>query len=184
MIVAADVYEYARREDGRGGPERLHDDEGAGAAGGDRGGAGCEECGCECGELWAGWQNFWAGAGWHTLHAVQVGRLGWARDGVVGVLTVVAVVQVGSLFSSDAWNNVTFTAGEVRNPKTESAAVAGDRNGRGVAAVYRVQLRLSERAADEAIASGATIAGAASCRAGPRGDGGDGDGVSAPSARS
>jgi len=30
---------------------------------------------------------------------------------------VVAVVQVGSLFSSDAWNNVTFTAGEIRNPK-------------------------------------------------------------------
>jgi basic amino acid/polyamine antiporter, APA family len=36
---------------------------------------------------------------------------------IVGVLTIVAVVQVGSLFSSDAWNNVTFTAGEVRNPK-------------------------------------------------------------------
>jgi APA family basic amino acid/polyamine antiporter len=26
-------------------------------------------------------------------------------------------VQVGSLFSSDAWNNVTFTAGEIKNPK-------------------------------------------------------------------
>ena len=25
--------------------------------------------------------------------------------------------MVGSLFSSDAWNNITFTAGEVRNPK-------------------------------------------------------------------
>ena len=30
---------------------------------------------------------------------------------------VLAVVQVGSLFSSDAWNNITFTAGEVRNPR-------------------------------------------------------------------
>jgi APA family basic amino acid/polyamine antiporter len=30
---------------------------------------------------------------------------------------MVAVVQVGSLFSSDAWNNVTFTAGEIKNPK-------------------------------------------------------------------
>jgi APA family basic amino acid/polyamine antiporter len=29
----------------------------------------------------------------------------------------VAVAQVGSLFSADAWNNVTFTAGEVKNPK-------------------------------------------------------------------
>ena len=27
------------------------------------------------------------------------------------------MVQVGSLFSSDAWNNVTFTAGEIRNPR-------------------------------------------------------------------
>ena len=30
---------------------------------------------------------------------------------------MIAVVQVGSLFSSDAWNNVTFTAGEIQNPK-------------------------------------------------------------------
>jgi APA family basic amino acid/polyamine antiporter len=30
---------------------------------------------------------------------------------------VVAVVQVGSLFSADAWNNVTFTAGEIENPR-------------------------------------------------------------------
>ena len=30
---------------------------------------------------------------------------------------ILAVVQVGSLFSADAWNNITFTAGEVKNPK-------------------------------------------------------------------
>jgi APA family basic amino acid/polyamine antiporter len=35
---------------------------------------------------------------------------------LVGTLTIIAVAQVGSLFSSDAWNNVTFTAGEVKNP--------------------------------------------------------------------
>jgi APA family basic amino acid/polyamine antiporter len=62
-----------------------------------------------------GWQNFWAGAGWHTLHAVQVGAGG--PTAYVGLLTVVAVVQVGSLFSADAWNNVTFTAGEIENPR-------------------------------------------------------------------
>ncbi|XWK60945.1 amino acid permease [Tunturiibacter empetritectus] len=62
-----------------------------------------------------GWHNFWAGAGLHTTHAVQVGVGG--PTAYVGVLTIVAVVQVGSLFSSDAWNNVTFTAGEIRNPK-------------------------------------------------------------------
>ena len=43
-----------------------------------------------------------------------------ARHGAgpfVGVLTILAVAQVGSLFSADAWNNVTFTAGEVKDPK-------------------------------------------------------------------
>ena len=30
---------------------------------------------------------------------------------------LVGVAMVGALFSSDAWNNVTFTAGEIRNPK-------------------------------------------------------------------
>lgn len=59
-----------------------------------------------------GWRNFWAGAGWHSLHASQLGGSEY-----VGVLTIVAIVQVGSLFSADAWNNVTFTAGEIRNPK-------------------------------------------------------------------
>jgi APA family basic amino acid/polyamine antiporter len=33
------------------------------------------------------------------------------------MLVILAVVQVGSLFSADAWNNITFTAGEVKNPK-------------------------------------------------------------------
>ena len=63
----------------------------------------------------AGWHNFFAGAGLHTSHAIQVGTDG--PTVLVGALTVVAVVQVGSLFSADAWNNVTFTAGEIRNPK-------------------------------------------------------------------
>ncbi len=57
--------------------------------------------------------NFWTG--WHDLHAVQVGEGG--PIAMVGLLTILAVVQTGSLFSADAWNNVTYTAGEVRNPK-------------------------------------------------------------------
>ena len=44
--------------------------------------------------------DFFRGAGW-----------GWETVRLVGV------AMVGSLFSSDAWNNVTFTAGEVRNPR-------------------------------------------------------------------
>ena len=53
--------------------------------------------------------HFWHNAGWGTLHEIQQGM--W-----VGTLTVLCVAQVGSLFSADAWNNVTFTAGEVKNP--------------------------------------------------------------------
>jgi basic amino acid/polyamine antiporter, APA family len=59
--------------------------------------------------------NFWRNAGWHSFHPVQVGVGGPMV--LVGTLTIIAVAQVGSLFSSDAWNNITFTAAEVRNPK-------------------------------------------------------------------
>ncbi len=44
--------------------------------------------------------DFWGGVGW-----------GWTAVRLAGV------AMVGALFSSDAWNNVTFTAGEVRNPR-------------------------------------------------------------------
>lgn len=37
--------------------------------------------------------------------------------GGLGLLTAFGVAMVGSLFSSDAWNNVTFIAGEIKNPK-------------------------------------------------------------------
>ena len=59
--------------------------------------------------------NFWHNAGFGSLHSVQVGVGG--PIALVGMVTIIAVAQVGSLFSSDAWNNVTFTAGEVRNPQ-------------------------------------------------------------------
>ncbi len=35
----------------------------------------------------------------------------------MGILTALGVAMVGSLFSSDAWNNVTFIAGEIKNPQ-------------------------------------------------------------------
>jgi len=54
--------------------------------------------------------NFWRNAGLGTMHEIGPGV-------VVSTLTVLAVAQVGSLFSADAWNNVTFTAGEVKNPQ-------------------------------------------------------------------
>jgi APA family basic amino acid/polyamine antiporter len=61
------------------------------------------------------WSEFWKNAGWSSLHPVQVGIGGPIV--LVNVLVILAVVQVGSLFSADAWNNITFTAGEVKNPK-------------------------------------------------------------------
>jgi len=57
--------------------------------------------------------NFWHGV-WAS-HRIQVG--GGGPFVLVSTLTILAVAQVGSLFSADAWNNVTFTAGEVINPK-------------------------------------------------------------------
>jgi len=59
--------------------------------------------------------NFWHNAGLGALHSVQVGVGG--PIALVGTITIIAIAQVGSLFSSDAWNNVTFTAAEVRNPQ-------------------------------------------------------------------
>ena len=40
-----------------------------------------------------------------------------AAAGMLGLLVALGVSQVGSLFSSDAWNNITFTAGEVKDPR-------------------------------------------------------------------
>src|SRR6185437_74734 len=46
--------------------------------------------------------------------------LSGATNGAMVSTATIAVVfaaLVGSLFSSDAWNNVTFTAGEIKNPR-------------------------------------------------------------------
>ena len=58
---------------------------------------------------------FWRNASWSLLHPLQVGVGG--PTVLVNLLIIVAVVQVGSLFSADAWNNITFTAGEVKDPR-------------------------------------------------------------------
>jgi APA family basic amino acid/polyamine antiporter len=42
-----------------------------------------------------------------------------------GLFVALCVSQTGSLFSSDAWNNITFTAGEVRNPRRNLALALG-----------------------------------------------------------
>src|SRR5207302_5354005 len=67
--------------------------------------------------------------GWnHTAVADNFGDL-WTLRGAVdivpglnamtafGLFVAICVSQTGSLFSADAWNNITFTAGEVKDPK-------------------------------------------------------------------
>jgi basic amino acid/polyamine antiporter, APA family len=44
-----------------------------------------------------------------------------AGSGLYGLLLALAVAQVGSLFSADAWNNIGFTAAEVKNPQRDVA---------------------------------------------------------------
>lgn len=60
------------------------------------------------------WNANWSGA-WDMKHLSD----GGAVAGVAGsaVLGAIAASMVGSIFSSDAWNNVTFIAGEIKNPK-------------------------------------------------------------------
>lgn len=64
--------------------------------------------------LAANFSDFWRNAALSAHHAAQVGVGG--PIALVGTITILAVAQVGSLFSADAWNNVTFTAAEVKNP--------------------------------------------------------------------
>lgn len=56
------------------------------------------------------------GDAWRTRGAVDVVP-GLSAVTGVGLFVALCVSQTGSLFSSDAWNNVTFTAGEVKEPR-------------------------------------------------------------------
>jgi APA family basic amino acid/polyamine antiporter len=66
-------------------------------------------------EVWAAnTRDLWGGM-FETKRFNEVHNLvPWAG---LAALMVAGGAMVGSLFSSDAWNNVTFTAGEVRNPR-------------------------------------------------------------------
>lgn len=64
------------------------------------------------------WQNnvnrFWD-FGKYTVD--ENGVMNFATLTSFGLMTAMGVGLVGSLFSSDAWNNVTFIAGDIENPK-------------------------------------------------------------------
>jgi APA family basic amino acid/polyamine antiporter len=56
--------------------------------------------------------HFWRNAAWSVLHPYPPDH----PTRMIGTLTLVGVAMVGSLFAMDAWNNVTFTAAEVKKP--------------------------------------------------------------------
>jgi basic amino acid/polyamine antiporter, APA family len=67
-----------------------------------------------CG-LWA-WNSDIASANWASPWRLQT--LGTSENlTMVAALGAIAAAMVGSVFSSDAWNSVTFIAGEMKNPK-------------------------------------------------------------------
>lgn len=51
-----------------------------------------------------------------TVSGIQSGS-SWTEISGVVLLGAIAAAMTGSVFSSDAWNNVTFIAGEIKNPK-------------------------------------------------------------------
>jgi len=60
----------------------------------------------------ANFSGFWRNAGWSAMHPYPPDDPTW----MVSTMTLVGVAMVGSLFAMDAWNNVTFTAAEVKAP--------------------------------------------------------------------
>ncbi|RYZ00496.1 MAG: amino acid permease [Chitinophagaceae bacterium] len=65
------------------------------------------------------WDGNWADAWNMKQHVTRSGGTGdsWTNLAGVAALGAIAAAMVGSIFSSDAWNNVTFIAGEMKNPQ-------------------------------------------------------------------
>jgi APA family basic amino acid/polyamine antiporter len=60
------------------------------------------------------WNANWS----HAFAATkEVSEGNWISIGGTALLGGIAAAMVGSVFSSDAWNNVTFIAGEMKNPQ-------------------------------------------------------------------
>ena len=61
------------------------------------------------------WNANWTGA-WETRSYLKDSG-SWGTLSGMALVSGIAAAMVGSLFSSDAWNGVTFIAGEIKNPK-------------------------------------------------------------------
>jgi len=60
------------------------------------------------------WSENWQ-SGFNATHLQKDGS--WLGIGGTALIGAIAAAMAGSIFSSDAWNNVTFIAGEIKNPK-------------------------------------------------------------------
>jgi APA family basic amino acid/polyamine antiporter len=63
------------------------------------------------------WDQNWATGFSGRQATVTDGAIDWTGVGGAVLAGGIAAAMVGSIFSSDAWNNVTFIAGEVKNPQ-------------------------------------------------------------------
>lgn len=69
-------------------------------------------------EIWsANWTDAWASTKESLINACDPSQ-GFNVTPIAGVALLggIAAAMTGSIFSSDAWNNVTFIAGEIKNP--------------------------------------------------------------------
>ncbi len=64
---------------------------------------------------WA--ENWTTGMNAQKAFVAADGSITWEAIGGITLLGAIAASMVGSIFSSDSWNNVTFIAGEIKNPK-------------------------------------------------------------------
>ncbi len=67
------------------------------------------------------WEANWA-TGFNAVQDLGVDKKGivptsWLPIGGSALIGAIAAAMVGSIFSSDSWNNVTFIAGEIKNPQ-------------------------------------------------------------------
>ncbi len=63
-------------------------------------------------DIWnANWENMWQTSSFNSDSGA------WTNISGKALIAGIAAAMVGSLFSSDAWNGVTFIAGEIKNPQ-------------------------------------------------------------------
>ncbi|MGA2246421.1 MAG: amino acid permease [Verrucomicrobiota bacterium] len=65
----------------------------------------------------ASFGDFWTPQGVEPIRSDLAWVPAASSLGVAGMFVAICAAQVGSLFSADAWNNITFIAGEVKNPR-------------------------------------------------------------------